>query len=333
MTMMMEKGCARARLTGAARLAGAVAISFGLAGGVASAQDEVQIGLATKTWFPTVIAQTAKDQGFFEDEGVDAELTVYQSGAETVTAMVAGAADVIGSSSSVTASGRAKGVDTKLLGKLGGGNYGWQLLVTPDSPIKDVKDLEGKKVGITSAGSLSDMLARWTQSEKGVTFESIPLGGGGLVPNLLSGNVDAAVVYSPLSYDVLMKGDARSMLDYGTAIPEHLNTGWASLTSFYEDNPELAQKTLNALYRGLAYLQDNKDAAVKIIAELNNIPPEVAEQEWENVFLKMSRTGEMNQQEAETAMEINQLTGIENLPEASEIWVGEFTPVTVTAKK
>ena len=148
------------------------------------------------------------------------------------------------------------------------------------------------------------MLALWTQSDKGVTFETIPLGGGGLVPNLLSGNVDAGVVYSPLSYDVLMKGDARSLLDYGTAIPEHLNSGWAALNSFVEEKPELAQKTLNALYRGVAYLQDNKDAAIKIIADLNDIPTEVAEKEWENVFLKLSRNGEMTEKEAEIAMEI-----------------------------
>jgi len=318
------------RLAGAALVVGA---SLGFGATAASAEDTVQIGLATKTWFPTVVAQTAADQGYFKDEGINAELTVYQSGGETVTSMVAGAADIISSSSSVTASSRAKGVDSKLIGLLGAGNYGWQLLVTPDSPIKDIKDLEGKKVGITSAGSLSDMLARWTQSDKGVTFETIPLGGGGLVPNLLSGNVDAGVVYSPLSYDVLMKGDARSLLDYGSAIPEHLNSGWAALNSFITENPELTQKAVNALYRGVAYLQDNKDAAVKIIADLNDIPNEVAEKEWENVFLKLSRTGEMTPQEAEIAMEINQLTGIENLPEASEIWVGDFTPVKATEKK
>jgi NitT/TauT family transport system substrate-binding protein len=318
------------RLAGAALVVGA---SLGFGATAASAEDTVQIGLATKTWFPTVVAQTAADQGYFKDEGIDAELTVYQSGGETVTSMVAGAADIISSSSSVTASSRAKGVDSKIIGLLGAGNYGWQLLVTPDSPIKDIKDLEGKKVGITSAGSLSDMLARWTQSDKGVTFETIPLGGGGLVPNLLSGNVDAGVVYSPLSYDVLMKGDARSLLDYGSAIPEHLNSGWAARNSFITENPELTQKTVNALYRGVAYLQDNKDAAVKIIADLNDIPNEVAEKEWENVFLKLSRTGEMTEKEAEIAMEINQLTGIENLPEASEIWVGDFTPVKATEKK
>lgn len=315
-----------------ATLVGSMSVGLGLSS-AANAADMVRIGLATKTWFPTVIAQTAEDQGYFKDEGIEAELTVYQSGAEAVTAMVAGAADIIGSSSSVTASSRAKGVDAKLIGLLGSGNYGWQLMVLPKSPITEAKQVESENVGITSAGSLSDMLARWTMSDQSITFESIPLGGGGLLPNLISENVTAAVVYSPLSYDVLVKGDARAILDYGTAMPEHLNSGWASTGSFIEENPELVQKATNALYRGVAYLQDNKDAAIKIIAELNDISPEVAEMEWENVFLKLSRTGEMNADLAATAMELAKLTGIENMPQAEEIWTDAFTPAVIAPAK
>lgn len=310
----------------AAALAGAIAACIGLTAGSASAQDLVRIGLATKAWFPTIIAETTQNQGFFEDEGLEAELTVYHSGAESVTAMVAGAADVIGSSSSVTASGRAKGLDTVLFGLLGSNNYGWQLLVPADSEIDDIADLAGTNVGITSAGSLSDMLARWTKTEKDIDFESIPLGGSGLIPNLLSGNVVAAVVYSPLSYAVLQDGTARSLLDYGSEMPDHYNSGWAAMADFLEEKPDVAQRTLNALNRGVAYLQDNQDEAVAIIAEFNEVPESVAEEEWKNVFLKLSRTGESTPEMAEVAMELSDLTGLENLPAAPEIWTDEFVP-------
>lgn len=311
---------------GAVRLIGTVGVCLGLASGTADAQDQVRIGLATKAWFPTLIAETTQREGYFGEEGLDAELTVYQSGAEAVTAMIAGAADVIGSSSSVTASGHAKGLDTKLFGLLGSNNYGWQLLVPADSDIKEIADLDGKKVGITSAGSLSDMLARWTMSERGVSFDSIPLGGSGLIPNLLSGNVDAAVVYSPLSFQVLEEGTARSLLDYGTAMPEHYNSGWGAMSEFLSDQPDVAQRTLNALNRGVKYLQDNRDEAVAIIAKSNNVPESVAEKEWENVFKKLSSTGEATPEMAEAAMDLAKLTGLENMPEASVIWTDEFTP-------
>ena len=44
------------------------------------------------------------------------------------------------------------------------GYYGWYLMVKTDSKITKVSELAGKKVGITSAGSGTDMLARWTHA-------------------------------------------------------------------------------------------------------------------------------------------------------------------------
>src|SRR5436309_6450821 len=61
--------------------------------GAADAADTVRIGLPTKTYWPTTIAETAVRQKLFEKEGITAELTIYRSGAETFEGMAAGAAD------------------------------------------------------------------------------------------------------------------------------------------------------------------------------------------------------------------------------------------------
>ena len=90
-----------------------------------------------------------------------------------------------------------------------------------DSPIKKVSELAGKKVGITSAGSGTDILARWTLAEHKIDFTRVPLGGGGLVPNLLTGNIDATVLYSPLTYKVIEEKEARPLIDYGAEVPAH----------------------------------------------------------------------------------------------------------------
>ena len=57
--------------------------------------ETIRIGLPTKTYWPTTVAETAVKQKLFEKEGITAELTIYRSGAETFEAMAAGAADVI----------------------------------------------------------------------------------------------------------------------------------------------------------------------------------------------------------------------------------------------
>ena len=246
---------------------------------VARAQASVvRIGLPTKTYYPTIIAETALRQKLFEKEGIKAELTIYRGGAEGYEAMAAGAADVILNSASSVAAGIKKGVMAKNVAGAALGYYGWHLVVKPDSPIKDARDLAGKKVGITSAGSGTDILALWTQADRKITFTRVPLGGGGLVPNLLSGNIDATVIYSPLSYKLFIEKTARSLLDFGTAVPPNMTGAWMATDKFIKDKPQVLQKTLNALYGGLAFLQDpkNRAEAVKLIAEIDEIANEIA---------------------------------------------------------
>ena len=61
----------------------------------ARAADQVRIGLPTKTYWPTIVAETALRRKLFEKEGITAELTVYRGGAEAFEALAAGAADLV----------------------------------------------------------------------------------------------------------------------------------------------------------------------------------------------------------------------------------------------
>src|SRR3954451_1505311 len=67
----------------------------GVLAGPATAAETIRVGLPTKTYWPTTIAETAVRQKLFEKEGIQAELTIYRSGAETFEGMAAGAADII----------------------------------------------------------------------------------------------------------------------------------------------------------------------------------------------------------------------------------------------
>lgn len=307
--------------------ASAAAAVFTALSGAAIAQEQVRIGLATQAWWPTVVAETAQRQGLFEKEGLTAELTVYQSGGETFTSLAAGAADLISIQPSIVATGRTKGVNAKMVAQGSDANYGWHLIVAADSEVKDVSELEGKNVGITASGSLSDFLAQWTKHDRKVTFNAVPLGGGGLVPNLISGNVDAAVIFSPLSFQVIQQKQGRSILDYGAAIPAHLNSGWAASDDFAKAKPEVLQKALNALYGGVAYLQANEEAAIDLLVELNQIDPEVAAQEYEEQFKRLSSDGVMTVEGAQAAIDLAVIGGMTGLAPAADIVSTEFKPV------
>ena len=72
--------------------------------------ETIRVGLPTKTYWPTTVAETAVRQKLFEKEGLTAELTIFRSGAETFEGMAAGAADIILDPPSLVSAGRKKGV-------------------------------------------------------------------------------------------------------------------------------------------------------------------------------------------------------------------------------
>jgi NitT/TauT family transport system substrate-binding protein len=298
--------------------------------GLAQATETVRIGLPTKTYWPTTIAETAVRQKLFEKEGIKAELTIYRGGAETFEAMAAGAADVILDATSLVSAGRKKGVNSKVLANAAMGYYGWQLMTLSKSTL-GVPDLKGKKVAITSAGSGSDLLALWTQQDKKIEFTRVPVGGGGLVPNLLAGNVDAAVVYSPLSFQISKSGEAKTILDFSKEVPPNLAAGWIALDKYVQDKPQMVQKTLNALYGALAFMRANKDVSVKLITELYEIPAEIAALEYENTIMKLETDGSMDgskiPEQLQLALDMAKAGGMKDLGPAAEIISTQFKPV------
>jgi len=298
--------------------------------GPAAAAETIRVGLPTKTYWPTTIAETAVRQKLFEKEGLKAELTIYRSGAETFEGMAAGAADIILDPPSLVSAGRKKGVMSRIVANAAMGNFGWQLMVPAKSNL-DVKDLAGKKVGITAAGSGSDLLALWTIQDKKIDFTRVPVGGGGLVPNLLAGNIDAAVVYSPLSFQIAKSGEAKSILDYTKAVPPNLTAGWIVLDRLAESKPQVVQKAVNALYGAVHYMRANRDVTIKLIAELYEMPPEIAALEYDNTIMQLETDGSMSAANVPAAVQLSldlaKLGGLKDVVPVEDVISTKFKPV------
>ena len=297
---------------------------------LARAQDVVRIALPTKTYFPTVITEAAVRQKLFAKEGIGVEPTVFRGGAECIEAMAAGASDISLGGGPVVGVAVKKGVGMKLIATAARGYMGWYLLVRTDSPVTKVEQLDGKKVGITSAGSGSDFLALWTNEKYKTPFTRVPLGGGGLVPNLRSGNVDAVVLYSPLSFQMMQAKQARMLIDYSAEVPLHMAGGWVATQKLIDDKPQVVQKAMNALYGGLAWLRGNRDAAIALIAEIDEIQPGIAAMEYENTILKLATDATLKPDEMQRAMEMGKVIGITDTAPIDQITTNRFMPVPTT---
>jgi ABC-type nitrate/sulfonate/bicarbonate transport system substrate-binding protein len=304
-----------------------VSAAFVFASGAAGAAESVRLAMPTQSWWPTTIVMAADKLKLFQKEGIDAEITVYKGGSPAFEALAAKAADMGITSAFQVSLGRSKGINSKLVATGSSVYSGWYLVVPKDSPIKDISGLAGKKVGITANGSTTDFLALWTSKNHNVSFARVPVGGGGLIPNLITGNIDAAVVYSPLSFKLLSKGTAHSLIDFGKVLPADLGAGWIATDDFIANHPKAVQGALNAIFGAVQYLQTHKDYAVKLIAELNDLPPEVALLEYENSIMGASRDGLISPEAVENSMKLGALGGLKGLIPAADTFVTTFKPV------
>ena len=295
--------------------------------GSAQAQEAVRIGLPAKAYWTTVTTQAAQEQGLFKKEGLAAEVTAYRSSAEAFEALAAGATDLVLGPPSLVAGGLTRGVQTKVVAGGANGVFGWYLATAAESKISSVKDLEGKNVGMSAAGSVTDLLARWEQQNAKVDFTRVPVGSSGVLPSLLSGNVAAAVIFPPLSYQVIAEGKVRPLLEFSEKMPPVLFDAWITSDKLIAEKPAIVQKALNAVFGGLLYVREHRQYAVKLISAVHEVPEAVATKQYEGVVLKLLPDGQFKPEWITTWLDLAKLGGMTGLAPTDATYTTRFKPV------
>lgn len=303
-------------------------VAFGATG--AMAEEQITMGLAGQSYWPTIVAKVAESEGFFERAGVKADITVHKSGAEAFESLAAGIVELALASPAGVGRAREKGVYTKIVAAGTEQYLGWYLMVTPDSPVQSIADLDGKKVGISSAGSGSDVLATWVETDAGITFEKIPVGGSGLVPNLLSGNIDAAMMYSPPSFELLEKAEARSLLRLSEVVPKNANTSWAASDTAIAENPKGIQLALDAFYGAVQMMQADRDKAIQLIVAHSDLSPSVAAREFDETIANVVPDGAVRAETVQQSIDLMRTVGVEVKTPIEEIVSADFSVKPVT---
>jgi NitT/TauT family transport system substrate-binding protein len=287
----------------------------------------IKIGLSTRFYGPVLPAYIAEELKLYEKYGIKGEVTAYKGGAGAMEALVAGAADIINYFPPGVALAYTQGAKAKIISTGSARPVGWWIMVKKGSPIKTPKDLEGKKIGVTSAGSTTDFFAKWVAHKAGIKAESVPVGGGGLVPHLLQGSLDAIVAFPALSYSLQVSGDGRILVDLGKEMPINLPDVWVASQEIIDKRPDVLRQALKALYASVRYLKEHPDYAVKFIKEFNNYTMEVAKLEYENTIKGLSGDGMLKKEWLQNSIELGKLAGMTALPPIEEIYTDKFVPI------
>ena len=281
------------------KLAGAL-LALSLISSFAVAADKVTIavgGGSCLCYLPTVLA---RQLGEFEKAGVAVELVDLKGGSDALKAVLGGSADVVSGYFDHCVNLAAK--KQELVAFVVYDRYpGLVLVVSPShaSEIKSIKDLAGKKVGVTAPGSSTDFFLKYLLKKNGLDPASASVIGVGLgataVAAMEQGQIDAAVMLDP-SVTVLQGGhpdlkilaDTRTQKDtLATFAGEYPGGALYSTAAWIGAHEETVQALTNAIVATLSWIHSHtaeeimakmpeemvgKDKALYLAALKNTIP-------------------------------------------------------------
>jgi NitT/TauT family transport system substrate-binding protein len=275
-------------------------------GGVRSANalEKVRILIPVRTideaFSPFVVA---KEKGYFAAEGYDATLIAVGGSNESAIQVSAGNAEVGAASPGEALVGIQSGrLGIKYFYGLYYSNI-WSVAVLPDSPIKTLAELKGKKLGVQSMGSAGTTFGRafvqaaGLDSDKDIAF--LPIGvGAQAVTSIRQKFIDGAVYWDAALAKFKFSGlDLREL-----PVPDELRSlpdvGLLARTETIKNNPKMLVAIGRAIAKGYDYSMANPEAAVlitwKAYPEARSKNPDAAVALKEGVTVNQVRLGIWN---------------------------------------
>jgi ABC-type nitrate/sulfonate/bicarbonate transport system substrate-binding protein len=228
----------------------------------AHAQDKVRIFSGTDEHW--VQLQVAKAKRFFAEEGLDAELTVFTTGATATEAFRAGRGDFISAgdlpSVAMWRTGAAVGVapmssDTEIFGIVG------------KREINSAKDLKGRKVA-TRVGSTGEFLLYRYLATAGLAPADVnimDLAPPEMVVAMLHGDIDAFAWLAPFTTRAISSGKNVKLVTSARGLANNRIVMSVS-KAFRDRNPEAVRKVLRATHRATQFVRANPEEATAIWA-------------------------------------------------------------------
>ncbi|WP_170289752.1 ABC transporter substrate-binding protein [Cytobacillus depressus] len=245
----------------------------------------------------------AKEQGFFEEEGLEVEEVSVSGGSKALSAVIGGGAQI----GTVALVDIMKAIDSgqnvKVFGTLFN-QVGTNIVMNKDIASKNginenssmadkIKALKGLKVGISSPGSGSDHIIRMLLESEGINpdrdSELIPLGQGDAQLAAFQKNEIDAFVYASPTTDMATTLNGIILFNFSKGeVEEYAGLAYLTLVAKEDDlkkNKELYQKVANAMAKAGKFIETEREETREILKKyVQGIDPEVFDIAFENNY-------------------------------------------------
>ena len=228
------------------------ALAILIAGTSASlAVEKLKVAIPQKGFWDSTWVEFGEAAGFFKDAGLEIEVFYTEGGAQTIATVASGSVDIAMSNGILGAIGAyVKGGEATpyriISAEMTGANelFWW---VKADSPIKSLKDADGKTIAFSSPGSSSNLILLTLLKQTGSKAKPVPTGG------------------VPATYTQVMTGQ----IDIGwSVVPlalKDVNEGKSASSPARSEATELKNQTIRANLASVSSLKTKREAITKFM--------------------------------------------------------------------
>jgi NitT/TauT family transport system substrate-binding protein len=299
------------------------------AGAAAFALDKVKVGKSVNQNMLFAAVEVGRDAKIWESVGIETTSVALGGDAKVQQALTTN--DVhFGLGGGPALGYRPKGIPVAGIAPIDTTPH-LNIVVRPDSPSKEPKDLKGKLVGVTTAGSLTDWLVREFSRKMGWGPDGVRIAAMGdpraRYAALKTGEIDGITMPTEAAYEFEIKKEGRILVSFSDYVAKFHSLMIFTSDRLIKENPDLVRRFLQGYFKTLDYMKDNKAPSAQIISKVTGLSEEAILRAWEIEFRGLSNRGEFDPVALDVLRHSFRELGIlDFVPEAKDIYVGTFVP-------
>lgn len=226
------------------------------------------------------VLHLAVRDGHFQEQGLDVEIVNAPDGGAALAAAIGGDYDLASSSYLPIFRAQARGVaQLKIVSHCASAvPDSLMIMASPGSGVREVQDLAGKRIAISGAGTISELMVKAVMRAHGVDFDGVqwvPIGFPNMPQALQANEVDAAQTVEPFTTLSVRNVSAIPVADVATGLLEELPlSGFVANARFAEENPRTVAAFQRAMDSAAAAAQD-RSKVVELLPEFTKIDPDI----------------------------------------------------------
>jgi NitT/TauT family transport system substrate-binding protein len=260
----------------------------------ARAQETLKVGVSIPAAIAFVPLQVGIETGIFKKHGLAIQRADLGGAARAHQALAAGSLDLVvagGPDLSLV----AKGKHALAVGVITTGPRQTTLIVRNDNPMRAHAELKGKRIGISTAGGLSEWVVRQLSRRLGfgpAGITPVALGqDSAQVAALRTGAIDATVMDFASGLRLEELGTGRIFLKVRDYVPVMITQMTYAHNDLVAKRPQVVRAFLAGWYETVAFMRADKAATVPIAAVRMDVSPAVAGRVYDELIDNYSTDG------------------------------------------